>query len=106
MIPRKNNKWKRLQILEGVETYLGETLMETLRRKKENREATAVIMDTFYTDKADGVLNTLNIRADRFDMGIDQTERLGDYKRRKTEHLAKAGKGAPEPEDPGTGIVG
>lgn len=99
MIRMKDNQRKRAKTLPGIETYFGITLMETLRSKKENREVPPVIMDTFYTNKADGVLNTLNIRADRFDIGIEETERLGEYKRRKSEHLKKAGAGAPDPNE-------
>lgn len=106
MIRSTNNQRKRKNALQGVETYKGEVLVETLRKKKENKESPAVIMDTFYTNKADGVINSLNIRADRFAIGLEEAERLGDYKRRKKEHLEKAGKGAPTPESPGEGTIG
>lgn len=81
-----NNK-KRKHILKGVETYAGESMMNTLRKKIQNKEQIPIVMDTAYTDKSVGVLEAYNIRTDRFEVGQREAERIGAYKAAKKKKM-------------------
>lgn len=96
MKPSKTNQKKRKNTLTGVESYEGNPLFLDLKQKKENREQPIIIMDTFYTEKKAGVLDELNIRADRFDIGLEQAERIGKYRTEKKIHKMKLEKLAGE----------
>lgn len=90
MIPRITNNQAKPCRMESNEPYQGLTLIEQLRIKTQNRESPEIIVDTFYTRKAEGVLDTLNIRADRFDIGLRESERIQNYRDRKKGHLKKS----------------
>lgn len=89
MIICKLGNERRTIGIDGPETSVGETLTELLRKKTENKEKVEIQVDTYYTEKRDGVLDALNIRADRFDIGLRESERIQSYRDKKKEHLQK-----------------
>lgn len=93
----KNPNTRRKNILTGVECYEGESLIESLEKKLQNREQVPVIMDTAYTEKSVGVLEAYNIRTDRFEVGQREAERIGKYKMAKKKKMTGGG-------DPGKAI--
>lgn len=104
MKPRVNANKKPALNLIGVELYEGDSLVRTLQKKLENKEAIPVIMDTAFTDKKIGVVEAYNIRTDRFEVGQREAERIGTYRAAKkafktnAAEPAKATENSKEPE--------
>lgn len=100
MKPRVNANKKAVLGLSGVELYEGDSLMRTLQKKLENKEAIPVIMDTAFTDKKIGVVEAYNIRTDRFEVGQREAERIGTYRAAKKAFKANAAEPTKAPENP------
>lgn len=97
-----NNSEKARKLhTKGGEWYQGETLMEKLRRKVDNKEKEPALMDTYYTEKSAGVLNALNIRADRFEIGQKRAEEIASYRSKKKAYLLERMKTAEVTEKEG-----
>lgn len=83
MIYRTNTQNRPNNVLNGVELYEGTSLIEELAKKKENGEKPAQIHDIVFTEKSMGVLDSYNIRADRFEIGQKRAEQISKYKNAK-----------------------
>lgn len=78
----KTNKARENQLL-GVELYEGEPLIEQLRNTKQNGERPTIVHEMIYTEKKQGVIDSYNIRADRFAIGQENAEKISKYKNAK-----------------------
>lgn len=69
----------------GTESYEGETIEALIRRAMRNGEPIQEGPDRMYTLREDGVVNSTNIRADKFENLIEMTEKTTEiYRERRT----------------------
>lgn len=62
----------------------GESIIEMTEKMLNNKETVKTSKPIIYTDRAEGVLNAFNIRADRFDIAIEAMDKVQkSYKARR-----------------------
>lgn len=83
MLHRQNTNTARKNAMKGVELYEGYSLVEQLRNMKQNGEKPMVMHEMIYTEKKHGVIDSYNIRADRFAIGQENAEKISKYKNAK-----------------------
>lgn len=83
MLHKQNTNKARENALQGVELYEGNTLIEQLRNMKQNGEKPMIVHEMIYTEKKQGVIDSYNIRADRFAIGQENAEKISKYRNAK-----------------------
>ena len=73
----------KIEPIEPMETYTGETIEEMLFRIMENGEPIEATTPIIHTERKDGVNPLYDIRSDRFDLALEATTKIEQALRAK-----------------------